>query len=476
MKRFFVPFVSIGIIFYTSFLNAQSFTTSSYITIPGNNSQIDAVTSYFYNSTPSSFICWVNQYDSVYNIYLRQTSPDSDKNVLIFSDTNQIENPKIAFIDYSNNIRIVWQSYINNHWQILSREIINDTLRNAMSMTDSLNDNIMPALGSQILAWIQNGNLLVRFLDSAKTPVITLDSVDCSNPDVAKSSLDIVYEKGLTGNRQIYSVSYNSYSNPAWVFTKMSAGGDNINPNIGLFDYATNSLTYQTLHNGVWKIVSSMIRNDTTGNLNYNCENPNQFDYLTPIPVYQHLNKTSNYSTQFFLAYVSDSLKSNKEIMLKYLYWMGYNNDTTINISNSPGDDYGPIFSFSHTDTTYVAVFWTHEENGIKDIWMARTIYIPLIGGVNKPPQFLSNYTLEQNYPNPFNPVTTINYTVAAKDFVSIKVYDVLGNEIATLVNEEKSAGSYSVNFNASKLSSGVYFYRMQAGNFAETKKLILMK
>ena len=476
MKWFFVSFLSISVIIFASFLDAQSFTTSPFITIPGNNSQIDVVNGYFYYTAPSAFICWVNQYDSAYNIYLRQTSPDTGKYVLIFSDTNQIENPKIAFIDNSSNIRIVWQSYVNNHWQILSREIINDTLSHVVSITDSLNDNIMPSLGSQILAWIQNGNLLVRFLDSVNTSVITLDSVDCSNPHVAKSRLDIVYEKGQTGNRQIYSASYNSYTNPAWTFTKISGGGDNINPNIGLFDYATNYLTYQTLHNGVWEIVSTMIRNDTTKNINYNCENPSQFDYLTPIPVDQHPNKTSNYPTQFFLAYVSDSLKSNKEIMLKYLYWMGYNNDTTINISNSPGDDYEPIFSFYHTDTTYVAVFWTHEENGKKDIWMAKTIYIPLIGAVNEPPQRLDNFSLEQNYPNPFNPVTTISYTIAAKDFVTIKVFDLLGKEIATLVNGEKPAGSYSVNFNGNKLSSGIYFYRMKAGSFVETRKLILMK
>ncbi|MHB8581590.1 MAG: T9SS type A sorting domain-containing protein [Ignavibacteriaceae bacterium] len=88
----------------------------------------------------------------------------------------------------------------------------------------------------------------------------------------------------------------------------------------------------------------------------------------------------------------------------------------------------------------------------------------------------ITNYSLSNNYPNPFNPVTTINYTIAVKDFVTIKVYDLLGKEIATLVNEEKNSGSYSVEFNASKLSSGVYFYRMQAGGFVETKKLILLK
>jgi Secretion system C-terminal sorting domain len=85
-------------------------------------------------------------------------------------------------------------------------------------------------------------------------------------------------------------------------------------------------------------------------------------------------------------------------------------------------------------------------------------------------------FLLNQNYPNPFNPTTTIKYSVPFNSLVAIKVYDILGREVETLVNEEKAPGNYSVEFNASKLSSGVYFYRMQAGNFISTKKLILMK
>jgi Secretion system C-terminal sorting domain len=85
-------------------------------------------------------------------------------------------------------------------------------------------------------------------------------------------------------------------------------------------------------------------------------------------------------------------------------------------------------------------------------------------------------YKLSQNYPNPFNPVTIINYQLTVNNFVSLKVYDILGTEVATLVNEEKPAGSYKLEFNASKLSSGVYFYQLKAGNFVDTKKLVLMK
>ncbi|MBP9582674.1 MAG: T9SS type A sorting domain-containing protein [Ignavibacterium sp.] len=89
---------------------------------------------------------------------------------------------------------------------------------------------------------------------------------------------------------------------------------------------------------------------------------------------------------------------------------------------------------------------------------------------------FPSTFFLNQNYPNPFNPSTSIQYQIAGISQVTLKVYDVLGNEVATLVNEAKPAGSYEVNFNASKLSSGIYFYKLQAGTFLKTKKMILMK
>jgi carboxypeptidase T len=85
-------------------------------------------------------------------------------------------------------------------------------------------------------------------------------------------------------------------------------------------------------------------------------------------------------------------------------------------------------------------------------------------------------FSLEQNYPNPFNPTTKLSFVIGHSSFVSIKVYDVLGNEVATLVNEEKSAGSYEVDFNATGLSGGMYLYKLSAGDFTATKKLLLLK
>ena len=87
-----------------------------------------------------------------------------------------------------------------------------------------------------------------------------------------------------------------------------------------------------------------------------------------------------------------------------------------------------------------------------------------------------TEYSLEQNYPNPFNPATTISYSIKEKGFVNLKVYDVLGNEVKTLVNEEQEAGKYQFEFNAISFASGIYFYSLQAGDFVSTKKMILLK
>jgi hypothetical protein len=86
------------------------------------------------------------------------------------------------------------------------------------------------------------------------------------------------------------------------------------------------------------------------------------------------------------------------------------------------------------------------------------------------------NFGLAQNYPNPFNPVTTIQYSIPQRSSVTLKVYDILGNEISLLVNEEKDRGVHTVNFDASQLASGIYFYKLQAGSFVETKKMIIIK
>jgi hypothetical protein len=86
------------------------------------------------------------------------------------------------------------------------------------------------------------------------------------------------------------------------------------------------------------------------------------------------------------------------------------------------------------------------------------------------------DYSLAQNYPNPFNPTTNISYSLKATGNVRLSVFDLLGREVATVVNGVQSVGEHQVSFNAANLGSGIYFYRLQAGNTVMTKKMMLLK
>ena len=124
------------------------------------------------------------------------------------------------------------------------------------------------------------------------------------------------------------------------------------------------------------------------------------------------------------------------------------------------GDILAAGFDYTSNSGDYVVVKLTQNPTGIYE-------------SDGEPP---SDFNLAQNYPNPFNPSTKISWQSPVAGHQTIKVYDVLGNEVATLVDEEKPAGNYEVTFNASEIASGIYFYRLQAGSFVETKKMILIK
>jgi Secretion system C-terminal sorting domain len=105
------------------------------------------------------------------------------------------------------------------------------------------------------------------------------------------------------------------------------------------------------------------------------------------------------------------------------------------------------------------------------------TWYPEIVLGVKQIPNSVpTKFSLSQNYPNPFNPTTKINYSITTNDLVTLKVFNILGQEVATLVNQEQKPGAYTVDFDASKLASGVYMYKLQSGNTTLTKKMVLLK
>ncbi len=125
----------------------------------------------------------------------------------------------------------------------------------------------------------------------------------------------------------------------------------------------------------------------------------------------------------------------------------------------------------------YGAAFYTvwEDSSGDKIQLFGRVHYI-LMGNVDYFNSQQKDFNLYQNYPNPFNPSTSIEYRVGSDEYVTLKVYDLLGREVAILVDEYAPAGRYEVDFDGSKFSSGVYFYRLQAGEFRETRKMVLLR
>ncbi len=110
------------------------------------------------------------------------------------------------------------------------------------------------------------------------------------------------------------------------------------------------------------------------------------------------------------------------------------------------------------------------------DGWVTYSIVDSIVTNVESQQSVPTQFTLYQNYPNPFNPTTVISYQLPVSSNVSIKVYDLLGREVAVLVDEYKSAGRYKVEFNAFSLASGVYYYQLKSGSFINSKKMILMR
>ncbi len=135
--------------------------------------------------------------------------------------------------------------------------------------------------------------------------------------------------------------------------------------------------------------------------------------------------------------------------------------------------------SFSSIQSGQSVTVWTEQTPTNETVALQIQTSADIVTGVddNKLINTLpKEFSLSQNYPNPFNPSTTIRFTVSKAEFVSLKVYNIIGQEITTLVSEQKQPGEYQIQFNASNLASGVYIYRLKAGNFTATKKLVLMK
>jgi hypothetical protein len=169
---------------------------------------------------------------------------------------------------------------------------------------------------------------------------------------------------------------------------------------------------------------------------------------------------------------------SNGETVFHTVFRRAYPNTDGVVIPTNSGT-YNYTYNYKREaawiDTSVYTVVFVQNDNNKEVMNSSISTYIPSgIGNINN--EIPAVYSLSQNYPNPFNPSTTINFSIPKSGYVTLKVFDLLGKEIATLANGNAPAGNYSVEFHSGNLASGIYLYKITSGNFSDTKKLIVTK
>ncbi len=167
---------------------------------------------------------------------------------------------------------------------------------------------------------------------------------------------------------------------------------------------------------------------------------------------YANLDSLANVRVASADSFLTGSTDSTKIQMLQ---------EAQFNLAFAEGDESGGVHNHEYTVSLL--------NNAIEEAAL-------IITGINDHPSVVTDFVLSQNYPNPFNPATTISYRIPQNGIVVLKIYNTLGAEVATLVNEYQNAGQYAIQFNASNFASGLYVYKIQAGKFSEMKKMLLLK
>ncbi|MGD8306302.1 MAG: M1 family aminopeptidase [Ignavibacteria bacterium] len=188
--------------------------------------------------------------------------------------------------------------------------------------------------------------------------------------------------------------------------------------------------------------------------------------------VYQGLNNMSITGQQSSNALFETTLSSNESVLL-------FNETSSYTVPRGIGVWRKPAGGGTYNDNGGNLVFisgrpYRYNSNQLRN--NIEFIFENFLGETSSSGLFPKGFILYQNFPNPFNPTTTISYRILEMNFITLELFDVLGNKLTTLVNEEKSTGFYNAEFDGRSLSSGVYFYKLQVGNFSQTKKMVLMK
>jgi hypothetical protein len=311
-------------------------------------------------------------------------------------------------------------------------------------------DSLDPNLGEQIVPQVHAGQFGVRFQLPADTSIYTIKDIryGCGQPFYYEHLIDLSYQTGST----ILDVFWN------WDWSLYIV--DFINPFNGvvLSHYvAFYDSTHFIIPESIEKIIIGILYDGPLSWPEYEVTAPNGGETLVSGEYYTITWWDNEITPPTKLEYTSD-WGNTWEIIIDSTYLVNYSYDWLVPFISSENcliriGDYPCMYDVSDSIFTITYPVSTETEETLT-----------------------SEFSLEQNYPNPFNPTTKIKYEIPEITFITLKVYDVLGNEAATLVNKEQHAGSYEVEFDATTLPSGICFYQLRADNFVETKKMVILR
>lgn len=348
---------------------------------------------------------------------------------LSFGDTTESRNPSVVIA--GPVLHVVWHDNRNGNWEIYYRR--------------------SPDAG---VTWEPETRLTTNSGNSQFASVC-----------VWGTSVHLTWMDDRDGNKEIY-YKRSTDEGVSWgQDTRLTVDTAESNyPSIAV-SYSALYVVWQDVRLGGWEIWG---KRSLDGGLTWEADTR-----LTSEPSNSFYPSVTASGTNIHVAW-QDVRDNNWEIYYKRSLDAGASWEADMRLTNSDFNSNTPSII---TNGTAVDVLWQDDRDGNYEIYYKRDpTGNPPIGIENISSEIPQSYSLSQNYPNPFNPSTNIKFQLPGQSFVNIIIFDNLGREISTLVNQELNAGTYKVSWTATNFPSGVYFYKLTAGSYSETKKMILLK
>jgi hypothetical protein len=432
-----------------------------------------------------------NGYSNIYSINYNSVDNNFEDTVALTSGTYQNLSPT-----FEKSSGLLFQSNQNGNWDIVLIPETNDVWSEPKFLTNSTADEIDPKYFESIGSYYNRDSTNILFKRGNDIVFLSYKQNQITENVIFQNTADLSYseivgletkEWEVSAGHYVFAIEENNSHqkkivkrfkpfNGAWQQkTIIKDNCDCSDLSVQVYNYNYLGLVYQDTLNGQRRfyVIENPTTNSTVFELPIGREgNLASFDSYSLLIIGKELNKTTNepdlYVPYTFLVRQNGTTKVRYDIS-DLGFWLM---DSVAQVSvQNPNLTIGSV----GIDLGGLVVYTVWEDSADGRIHLFGTPQHLSYGAVEDE-TYANDFALYQNYPNPFNPSTTIKYALNNRQFVTIKVFDILGNEIATLVNEEKPAGRYELNFNAANLASGVYVYSILTDENRLSRKMMLMK